>query len=1048
MERDGTRPDRSKSQGDVEDNQGNKKRIPVSDLRILTASQIRSPRSPRDNSLRRTKSKSSLRDGLHRAVFKLQSKFDYFAPESELCKNMLKYCLQLTGSEYGYFAEVKIWDKVPVMLVHDLVIDRRQPKSLTPEERKSIISVITSPGTAFAIVVENKEVVIANEPSVEKRPGYEIPDPHPPLSNFAGIPLFKSTVSEDKTLFSVIGLGNRQEGFSQEYIQGIYPYIKTCEVLFEAHKNHKTAYNQQKREDIHILVAMMKTPDSGLPLKDRKHHLKTYRACFTGKEAVNWMLLNAQTFGVKTREDAVLQGNKLINMNIFQHVTREHQFEDENYFYQFIEDTEPVSPLARPSSPSSPFSESSSPQSLARSRSKSFEGQFLESKYRLHSLICSPAKPMAHGLLKKKLTKKKVIEHLNDQNERGQTALHLAIEGGDLESFEVLLQAYTTHLGKVDIHVKDHQGYTPLHSAAETGNERFLLSLLQYPGIQVNILNEHFNTPFHSFCSKYSSPSSIKTIFDLFLSRGANINAQNRSGESPLHKAVINPVVRALLVRILVEHGADPNISNHHGETPLHYAIHLKRKDIVYTLLTGGADPTLKKNEDTKTPYRIACEEPDNEEVLSLLNKRQDLKDWLEQIEMEKYLTNFIKELIFKDVLYFITDATLSDMGVSLTGDRLRIMQAIESMKKEEEKKKKGPIMAIQEVEVASTPTRGGAKMRLGELRPKKAAFAHKMSIPTPTVTPTNLRRSESRELENILTSNEMNVIEYKDLEFTELLGTGTSGDVYRGVYRGDELALKVLHKDRSSKMSEFASEFKIMSAIRSPYVVSFYGACMRPKMILVLEYCSGGSLFDQLSEPKLMFGWKEFLRFSQEMVRGVHALHSNEPQILHRDLKSMNFLITRQWNLKVCDFGLSRFFTNSNMTTFFQMRGTMCYCAPEIYDGKRYTVKSDIYSLGIIMWEMLYRIITGEYQRPFSEFAFITQAIQIIIQASTQELRPTIPNRERCPASVVDLIESCWSNNPSSRPSTQEMLDILDKCKMDFAEHQEDWNGAIMAKQ
>lgn len=86
---------------------------------------------------------------------------------------------------------------------------------------------------------------------------------------------------------------------------------------------------------------------------------------------------------------------------------------------------------------------------------------------------------------------------------------------------------------------------------------------------------------------------------------------------------MLNPVVRALLVRILIENSADPNIANHHMETPLHYAIHLKRKDLVYTLLTGGADPFLKRKEDMKTAYQAACQEPGNEEIITLLNKRQ-----------------------------------------------------------------------------------------------------------------------------------------------------------------------------------------------------------------------------------------------------------------------------------------------------------------------------------------------------------------------------------------------------------------------------------------
>jgi hypothetical protein len=132
-------------------------------------------------------------------------------------------------------------------------------------------------------------------------------------------------------------------------------------------------------------------------------------------------------------------------------------------------------------------------------------------------------------ILKKKLAKRRVIEKLNSQDESGKTALHLAIEKGEFEIVELLLQTYKAHLSKVDIHVKDLQGYTPLHSAAESyeymlsqqmliyhrGNERIIMALLQYPGIQTNIPNSRHNTPFHCFCKDFSSPSSITQVNDV-----------------------------------------------------------------------------------------------------------------------------------------------------------------------------------------------------------------------------------------------------------------------------------------------------------------------------------------------------------------------------------------------------------------------------------------------------------------------------------------------------------------------------------------------------
>lgn len=158
-------------------------------------------------------------------------------------------------------------------------------------------------------------------------------------------------------------------------------------------------------------------------------------------------------------------------------------------------------------------------------------------------------------------------------------------------------------------------------------------------------------------------------------------------------------------------------------------------------------------------------------------------------------------------------------------------MQAVEALKKEEEKKKKG--FLPQEVEVTPSPPRPAGKMRLGDLRPKK--LGHKI-IPAEPTTSAPLRRSGRMIFEGIqyhpqspkswkaslsgtirlisLNTRTWNLQNFWDLvckPFVFLIALGTSGDVYRGVYRGDEVALKVLAKDRTSKLSDFVAEFKIM---------------------------------------------------------------------------------------------------------------------------------------------------------------------------------------------------------------------------------------------
>jgi serine/threonine protein kinase len=142
----------------------------------------------------------------------------------------------------------------------------------------------------------------------------------------------------------------------------------------------------------------------------------------------------------------------------------------------------------------------------------------------------------------------------------------------------------------------------------------------------------------------------------------------------------------------------------------------------------------------------------------------------------------------------------------------------------------------------------------------------------------------------------------------------------------------------------------------------------------MVMELCIKGSLYHVLSDPNFDLEWDRLFSFSDEMVKGIDCLHSWTPQVLHRDFKSLNLLVchfsfflfifwseenslclprkqkkvTDQWHLKVCDFGLARFNTDTSKETLGKMRGTFAYCAPEVYFGERFTTKSDVFSVGM----------------------------------------------------------------------------------------------------
>jgi len=579
-----------------------------------------------------------------------------------------------------------------------------------------------------------------------------------------------------------------------------------------------------------------------------------------------------------------------------------------------------------------------------------------------------------------------------------ESPLFAAIKNCDLKKVQELVTD-----PRLAINMKDEYGFTPLHSACvlfSENDEEIITCLLNHPCINVNIKNNDENTPLHYFCAKFRNPNCAEP-FKAFIKKGAQVNALNKNGETPLHKSIFNNSVRMLMVSLLIENGADVNITNLLGETPLHSAVRLGRDDLITILLKGGADISIK-DANKNTPYDIAVELK-HEKIISLLKRAMDLIEWLTSIEMGRYQRAFFQEEIYKDNLGNLNMKLLDHMKITTVADKMKLMKAVSSFK------------VISEGNVSKTPT---------------------------IIRPSELQT----ELDQLGWINKTGtwLLQANDLEFTVQLGVGAAGIVYKGLYKGEQVAIKVLKATNSDReLKEFKDEFNIMSTIRSPFVVFFFGACLKPKMCMVMELCSRGSLYHVLKNYDIDFGWDKVLNMSIEMVKGIEALHTHDPQVLHRDLKSLNLMVTEQFHCKVADFGLSRFNTVEHAETLTKSRGTPAYCAPEMYDGLVYTEKSDIYSVGIILWEMIYRCINLEYQCPFEEYPACRKPFAILIKVAKNALRPTIP--ESCPCGLKELVEMSWHQDPQCRPSAKELLSNLDLLITHWESNPHDWDMTIV---
>nr|GMD88622.1 U-box domain-containing protein 35-like isoform X1 [Ipomoea batatas] len=195
-------------------------------------------------------------------------------------------------------------------------------------------------------------------------------------------------------------------------------------------------------------------------------------------------------------------------------------------------------------------------------------------------------------------------------------------------------------------------------------------------------------------------------------------------------------------------------------------------------------------------------------------------------------------------------------------------------------------------------------------------------------------------------------------------IGEGGYGPVYRSTLDHTEVAIKVLRPDAAQGRSQFQQEVEVLSCIRHPNMVLLLGAC--PEYgCLVYEYMANGSLEDCLlrrnNTPPLP--WQLRFRIAAEIGTGLLFLHQTKPEpLVHRDLKPANILLDRNFVSKISDVGLARLVPPNVADSVTQYRmtsaaGTFCYIDPEYQQTGMLGIKSDVYSLGV----MLLQIITAK---------------------------------------------------------------------------------------
>uniref|UniRef100_A0A8D0AHN4 Mitogen-activated protein kinase kinase kinase n=1 Tax=Sander lucioperca TaxID=283035 RepID=A0A8D0AHN4_SANLU len=251
--------------------------------------------------------------------------------------------------------------------------------------------------------------------------------------------------------------------------------------------------------------------------------------------------------------------------------------------------------------------------------------------------------------------------------------------------------------------------------------------------------------------------------------------------------------------------------------------------------------------------------------------------------------------------------------------------------------------------------------------------------------------------------------VPFEEISDLQWVGSGAQGAVFLGKFHGDDVAVK---KVRDIK----ETEIKHLRKLKHPNIITFKGVCTQaPCYCILMEYCAQGQLYEVLRAgrkitPSLLVDW------SMGIAGGMNYLHLHK--IIHRDLKSPNMLITHDDLVKISDFGTSK--ELSDKSTKMSFAGTVAWMAPEVIRNEPVSEKVDIWSFGVVLWEML----TGEI--PYKD----VDSSAIIWGVGNNSLQLPVP--ESCPDGFKILLRQCWNCKPRNRPSFRQILLHLDIASAD----------------
>ncbi|XP_024994693.1 proline-rich receptor-like protein kinase PERK9 isoform X2 [Cynara cardunculus var. scolymus] len=272
--------------------------------------------------------------------------------------------------------------------------------------------------------------------------------------------------------------------------------------------------------------------------------------------------------------------------------------------------------------------------------------------------------------------------------------------------------------------------------------------------------------------------------------------------------------------------------------------------------------------------------------------------------------------------------------------------------------------------------------------------------------------------------------------------GSGGFGSVYKGCLAdGIEVAVKELKIGGGQGEREFSAEVEIISRIHHRYLVSLVGYCISEnKRLLVYEYVPNNTLYFHLHGSELVLDWPTRVKVASGAARGIAYLHEDcHPRVIHRDIKSSNILLDKNFEARVADFGLAKLAADLNTHITTRVMGTFGYMAPEYASSGKLTEKSDVFSFGVVLLELITGRKPVDASQPLGDESLVEWARPLLSHAiETEDFEGLVDRRlgtnyvAKEMFRMIEAAAACVRHSSNKRPRMGQIVRAFESMESD----------------